>query len=72
MSNRSVLRDIINLSGKLKPIPGIPFENKVYLAATEMLANEQPDTQRDKDGLTNHDRMLRNKQRKEIKYGGRS
>lgn len=64
MSNRQILRDIVALSSKLKPKEDKPFVNKVFVAATEMLVDEPPDEQR-RDGLTNHERMLRNKAKRE-------
>lgn len=64
MSNRSVLREIMGLAGKLKPEGNKPFSNLVYDSAMIMLADYPPSDDR-RDGLTNHERMLRNKERRE-------
>lgn len=59
MSNRSILKDIINLSKKVKLSKDNPVD-KVKEAAEEMLANE-PVPQARTDSQTNHERMLANK-----------
>lgn len=60
MSNRQVLKQIINLAGELKPLDGV---NSVLVAARVMLAQEPPQSDRF-DGLTNQERMEINKQKR--------